>query len=246
MLTALLTDIHGNREALEACLEDAERRGAAAYVFLGDFVGYGADPGYTVDVAQEYVARGAIALRGNHDDAVVGSTAGMNSAARDAIVWTRQQLDQRQRDFLARLPLTHEEDDRLFVHANAVAPERWDYVTDALQAARSLMATRCRCVFCGHLHVPGVYHMAPQGQVGGFVPVSGAAIPFLPQRRWLAVLGAVGQPRDRNPDACYAVLETDRCELTYLRVPYDVHAAARKVREAGLPMTLSYRLESGR
>jgi diadenosine tetraphosphatase ApaH/serine/threonine PP2A family protein phosphatase len=108
------------------------------------------------------------------------------------------------------------------------------------------MATACRCVFCGHLHVPGVYHMAPNGLIGAFVPVSECAIRLLPQQRWLAVLGAVGQPRDRNPDACYGLLDTERDELTYVRVAYDVDTAARKVREAGLPSSLSVRLELGR
>ncbi len=87
--------------------------------------------------------------------------------------------------------------------------------------------------------------MAPDGRLGGFVPVPETAIPLLSQRRWLAVLGAVGQPRDRNPDACYAMLDDVRQELTYLRVPYDVETAARKVREAGLPLSLSLRLQSG-
>jgi diadenosine tetraphosphatase ApaH/serine/threonine PP2A family protein phosphatase len=246
VLIALLTDIHGNREALDACLAQAERIRPDRYIFLGDYVGYGADPGYVVDRVRDHVARGAVALRGNHDAAVVGSTAGMNEVAREAIEWTRGQLGAAQRAFLDGLPFTHEEDGRLFVHANAVAPERWGYVTDRLEAARSLAATACRCVFCGHLHVPGVYDMAPNGLIGALVPVPGAAIPLLPQRRWLAVLGAVGQPRDRNPDACYALLDTERDELTYVRVPYDVDTAARKVREAGLPLSLGIRLQLGR
>jgi diadenosine tetraphosphatase ApaH/serine/threonine PP2A family protein phosphatase len=246
VLIALLTDIHANREAFDACLAHAERMRPDRYIFLGDYVGYGADPGYVVDLVRSYVTRGAVALRGNHDEAVLGSSTGMNDVARTAIEWTRAQLSDDQREFLADVPFDHEEDNCLFVHANAVAPHRWGYVTNRLQAARSLMATECRCVFCGHLHVPGVYHLAPNGRVGEFVPVPGAAIPLLPQRRWLAVVGAVGQPRDRNPDACYALLDTAESELTYVRVPYDVESAARKVREAGLPLSLSLRLELGR
>ena len=245
MLTALLTDIHANREALDACLAHAERMAAGRYIFLGDYVGYGADPGYVVDLVQDHVARGAIALRGNHDEAVIGSSERMNHMARAAIAWTRGELNERQRRFLADLPLAQEEGERLFVHANAAAPERWGYVTDRLEAARSLAATRCRVVVCGHVHVPAVYHMTPNGLLGEFTPLDGTPIPLLPERRWLAVLGAVGQPRDRNPAACYALLDEDKDELTYLRVAYDVMAAAAKILDAGLPPPLAARLVKG-
>jgi diadenosine tetraphosphatase ApaH/serine/threonine PP2A family protein phosphatase len=245
VLIALLTDIHANREALDACLAHAERIGADRYVFLGDYVGYGADPGYAADLVQDYVARGAVALRGNHDDAVVGSSARMNDMARAAIAWTRGELNERQRGFLAGLPFTHEEGGRLFVHANAAAPQGWGYVSDRLEAARSLAATGCQSVFCGHLHVPGVYHMAPNGSVGAFTPVPDTSIALLPERRWLAVLGAVGQPRDQDPRACYALLDEDRGELSYVRVAYDVAAAARKIVDAGLPPPLAARLLKG-
>jgi diadenosine tetraphosphatase ApaH/serine/threonine PP2A family protein phosphatase len=245
VLIALFTDIHGNREALDACLAHAERARPDRIIFLGDYVGYGADPGYVVDLVQDAVRRGALALRGNHDEAVIGSTAGMNQAARTAIEWTRGRLDERQRRFLANLPLTQEENDRLFVHANAVAPQGWGYVTDRLEAARSLMATRCRCVFCGHLHMPGVYRMAANGLLVQFTPTAGAAIPLLAEHRWLAVLGAVGQPRDGDLAACYALLDHERNTLTYVRVPYDVAAAAGKILDAGLPPPLAARLLQG-
>jgi diadenosine tetraphosphatase ApaH/serine/threonine PP2A family protein phosphatase len=245
MLIALLTDIHANREALDACLAHAERMRPDRLIFLGDYVGYGADPGYAVDVVSRHVERGAIALRGNHDDAVIASAAGMNDAARRAIEWTRAQLDAAQRDFLACLPFTYEEDERLFVHANAVAPHRWEYVTDAVEAARSLRATPCRCVFCGHLHAPAVYHLCGEGRAGEVAPVAGSPIQLRPERKWLAVIGAVGQPRDGNPDACYALLDDEADELIYLRVPYDVGTAARKIVDAGLPPRLAARLFYG-
>jgi len=245
VLTAILTDIHANREAFEACLAHAQRFAPDRYIFLGDYVGYGADPGYVVEVVQHFVGRGAVALRGNHDDAIIASAARMNEAARAAIEWTRGRLGDRHRLFLAELPFVHEEGDRLFVHANAVAPERWGYVTNRLEAARSLAATGCRSVFCGHLHVPGVYEMAPSGLLREFTPMAGAAISLLRERRWLAVLGAVGQPRDRNPDACYALLDDAKNELTYVRVAYDAASAAEKILEAGLPAALAARLLQG-
>src|SRR5215218_9377296 len=117
MLIALLADVHGNREALTACLADAERAGADRYVFLGDLVGYGADPAWVVDRTAEMVKAGAVAVLGNHDAAVLNPSETMSAAASAAIAWTRTRLDGAQRSFLAELPLTVEEGDRLFVHA---------------------------------------------------------------------------------------------------------------------------------
>jgi diadenosine tetraphosphatase ApaH/serine/threonine PP2A family protein phosphatase len=172
-------------------------------------------------------------------------TAGMNDQAAEAIDWTRTQLSAAQREFLASLPLSVNEDDRLYVHANAYAPGAWDYVTDLYSASRSIIATRAHVTFCGHIHVPALYHMSMTGKFASFDPVDRVEIPLSSHRRWLAVIGSVGQPRDYNPAACYAVLDVERSVLTYIRVPYDVESAARKIREAGLPINLSDRLFEG-
>ena len=246
MLTALLADIHANREALVACLAHAEASGAERYVFLGDYVGYGAEPGWAVDTVASYVQNGARAILGNHDAAVFGSDADMNETARAALIWTREQLNGGQRDFLRGLPLTAEKDGRLFVHASAWDPSGWDYVTGPAAALRSFTATEHRTTFCGHVHVPEVYHLSLTGKIAAFTPAAGTAIPLLPQRRWLAVIGSVGQPRDGIAAASYAMLDDARDTLTYMRVPYDVAGAAAKVRAAGLPMVLSLRLLQGR
>lgn len=246
MLIALLSDIHGNLEALEACLDHARRMRAERFVLLGDYVGYGADPGPVLEVVRELVRGGAPALLGNHDAAVEGSSQDMNRVAREAIAWTRAQLDAGQRAFLQSLPLTHREGDRLFVHANACHPAGWGYVTGPGEAERSLERTDARVVLCGHLHVPGLYHQVPGRPAQGFTPVAGEGVPLLPTRRWLAVLGAVGQPRDGNPAAAYALLHQERSTLTVMRVPYDVDRAARKVLDAGLPAVLAARLREGR
>ena len=149
------------------------------------------------------------------------------------------------RDFLARLPLTFEEDRRLFVHASAHAPRHWDYVTSIESASRSFLATRAQATFCGHVHVPALFDLSPTGKITGFEPAQSVEIPLLAQRRWVAVLGSVGQPRDYNPSACYCALDVERNVLTYVRVPYDNETAARKIREAGLPEILSDRLIEG-
>src|SRR5215212_6863853 len=144
MLVAILTDIHGNREALSACLAHARFLKAERLIFLGDYVGYGADPVWVVETVMELVADGAVALMGNHDAAVDGSGADMNSLARAAIEWTREQLDEEHRRFLSERPLTREEGDTLYVHANGISPASWEYVSSPLQAARELSRTQYR------------------------------------------------------------------------------------------------------
>jgi diadenosine tetraphosphatase ApaH/serine/threonine PP2A family protein phosphatase len=245
MRIALMTDIHGNREALEACLDHAAQNGVGRYVYLGDYAGYGADPGWVIDTVKAHVERGAVAVLGNHDAAVLTNSDGMNDTAAEALAWTRTQVDDRQREFLARLPLTVEESDRLYVHGSAFEPAQWHYVTELFAAAKSMMATRAHATFCGHTHVPALFHMSMTGKFASFDPVDRVDIPLTRQRRWLAVIGSVGQPRDRDPAACYAVLDDERNVLTYVRVAYDVETAAQKIRAAGLPAALSERLYEG-
>lgn len=246
MLTAVFADVHANREAFEACLADARRRGADRFVFLGDMVGYGADPASVCDRVMALCGDGAAALRGNHDTAIAEADPDMSADALRAIDWTRTQLSPAQAGFLARLPLEIVEGDTLFVHANAWAPEGWGYVRSTVDAERSLRSSPHRISLCGHTHVPALYHMAPLRPPARHVPTANATMPLAMTRRWLAVLGAVGQPRDGNPAACYGLLRRAPDELTYVRVPYDVDAAARKILAAGLPESLAARLARGR
>jgi diadenosine tetraphosphatase ApaH/serine/threonine PP2A family protein phosphatase len=246
MRIALLTDIHSNREALEACLTHAAANGAERYVFLGDYVGYGADPGFVVDTVSGFVARGATALMGNHDAAVLrAGRAGMNDYAAIALEWTRDQLTPAQRDFLAKRPLTHHEGDRLYVHASAHVPQDWDYVADIESAAQSFGATTAQLTFCGHVHVPMLYHLTSTGKLASSDPGERVEIPITGDGRWLVVVGSVGQPRDQNPAACYAMLDDATDKLTFFRIPYDIDKAAEKIRRAGLPEWLATRLFDG-
>ncbi|WP_430435450.1 metallophosphoesterase family protein [Methyloversatilis sp.] len=246
MKLALITDIHANREAFEACLDDAERQGAETYALLGDFVGYGADPAWVVDRARELVAAGAIAVMGNHDKAVVnGPRDSMNSDARRAIEWTRTQLDAAQIDFLARLPYSVERNGCLFVHANAYAPQEWEYVTGRSEAVRSLNSTHARYTFAGHVHDPQLFNLSGLGKIADFTPTPGVAIPVPPHRQWFVLPGSAGQPRDGNPAACWAMFDSLRAELTFHRVPYHHEEAARKIAAAGLPARLGERLMEG-
>jgi diadenosine tetraphosphatase ApaH/serine/threonine PP2A family protein phosphatase len=253
MRIAFFSDIHANREAFTACLDHAGRNRIDRHVFLGDCVGYGADPAFVIETVMDRVARGAFAVLGNHDAAVLAPDRLMNDAASAAIEWTRRRLDAAHTAFIAGLPLTCEDGGRLYVHASADAPRAWHYVTDRHAAAECLAATAAQATFCGHTHVPAVFHRSPSGRTASFKPQDGIGLPLTAGRRWVAVVGSVGQPRDHNPAACYAVLDTagelDRAAggyvLTYFRVPYDIDAAARKISNAGLPSMLSRRLFAG-
>lgn len=138
MRTALLADIHSNREALEACLAHARREGVDRFAFLGDLLGYGADPVACLDIVAGLAAGGAPAVLGNHDEACLGGQLdAMHYVARDAIYWTRKQLGPREREFVAGLPLSIGETDRLYVHASSERPQDWLYITGTQDAARA-------------------------------------------------------------------------------------------------------------
>lgn len=246
MRLAVFADIHANRPAFEACLKGARVRGAERMVLLGDLVGYGADPEWVVDTAIGLVGDGALAVRGNHDAAVNSSAETMNAEAQIAIEWTRGRLDAAQRRFLAALPLTVPDSDRLYVHSEASHPARWIYVRSTTDAARSLIATPAHVTFCGHVHRPALYSMSVTAKMTSFVPKTDVPVQLLRGRQWLAVLGSVGQPRDGNPAASFVLFDTESCEITYCRVPYDIEAAANAIRDNGLPHWLADRLPQGR
>ncbi|WP_050629188.1 metallophosphoesterase family protein [Bradyrhizobium viridifuturi] len=246
MRLALFADIHANRQAFAACLDAARARGAERLICLGDIVGYGADPEWAVDTVMDLVGKGAVAVRGNHDNAIGVPSDSMNADAQAAIDWTRGRLSAEQKAFLAGLPILREEDNRLYVHSEASDPAKWRYIRDTSDAARSMMATELQITFCGHIHRPGLYSMSSTAKMTSFVPTSGMPVQLLTGRRWLAVLGSVGQPRDGDPAASFAMFDTTSREITYHRVPYDVATAAARIKANGLPLWLADRLPLGR
>ena len=245
MIIALLADIHSNLEALQACLKHASERRAERFAFLGDLVGYGADPGPVVDVVADYVARGAVAVKGNHDDAIVNRTRDLSEAARESIDWTRGVLSDQQKLFLASLPSSVREDSIYFVLSSAEVPERWEYIEGNTAARHSIEAAGTTYVFSGHVHDQVLYFMTQAGKIAPFHPISGSAVPVPSHRRWLAIVGAVGQPRDGNPAAAYTLFDSSKEEMTFFRVPYDHIIAAQKIRRAGLPEWLADRIGRG-
>jgi diadenosine tetraphosphatase ApaH/serine/threonine PP2A family protein phosphatase len=245
-LIAFLTDIHSNLPALEACIAAAEEAGAERFVLLGDFVGYGGQPGAVLDRVMELVRDGAIAVRGNHDDMTADFDREMNPVAASAANWTRAQLTSVQRAFLDALPYRIEDGERLYVHADASEPRAWKYVTGPMSAATSLRGCDARVTFCGHVHQPALYAALPDSPPVHHTPLTGVPVPLIRSRRWHVVLGAVGQPRDGDPDASWALYDTKTDEITFERAEYDVDAAAAAIHAAGLPPGLARRLYEGR
>jgi diadenosine tetraphosphatase ApaH/serine/threonine PP2A family protein phosphatase len=250
MKVAFLSDIHANIQAFDACLAHARAQGAKQFALLGDFVGYGADPVAVVQRAQSLVADGAWAVKGNHDAMAVSPPMQVSSVGDSTSAWTHAQLDNEQRDFLNKLPLTVEKNMFLLVHASANAPELWRYVIDERSAGASLDAAitspEVRYVFGGHVHEQTLYYRGTGAKLMRFNPTPGVAVPMPKHRYWLATIGSVGQPRDGNPQAMYAIFDTEKLRLTFQRVPYDHDAAAAAIRRAGLPNYFADRLESGR
>jgi diadenosine tetraphosphatase ApaH/serine/threonine PP2A family protein phosphatase len=251
MLIALLTDIHSNREAFDACRAEARRLGAEQFVYLGDLVGYGADPAYIVDRVAENFAKGAIGVMGNHDlELVEPGARRMYDEARHAVEFAAHQLDAAQVKFLAALPFTASLTgasglQALFVHAEASAPRRFIYVISAEEATISMDSTSAHVTFCGHVHRPRLYHRGRDAPAISFAPTE-TPTPLARSRRWLATLGSVGQPRDGDPRAAFALYDLERAILTFHRVEYDVEAAARKILRAGLSDYFAERLFIGR
>jgi diadenosine tetraphosphatase ApaH/serine/threonine PP2A family protein phosphatase len=245
LIIAILSDIHANLEALSACLKHAREAGADRYAFLGDLVGYGADPRGVIEIVARYAADGAIVVKGNHDEAVGKTPRYMNDSVRATIEWTRAELSADDAAFLASLPLFAREGEMCFVHASAATPERWEYIDSPSAARRSIDAARTAYTFVGHVHEQELYYQGAGGKTIAFRPLEGIAIPVGRHRRWLALVGSAGQPRDNNPAAAYAQFDTEREKIIFRRVPYDHLAAARKIRDAGLPLSIAYRVEKG-
>lgn len=245
MRVAVLSDIHANREAMTAVLDQPEVRGADQLVILGDLVGFGPDPGWCVTRARELAAEGAICLMGLHEAAVVAPVAEgvMTPQARAVVDWTRDRLDPGQIAFLRDLPQDAWIGDALFTHAGAHPPDTWPYVTDPRSAASAFLATQARVTVCGHQHVALLFRDAGPERAEpvaatGTVPVPGPD-------RWLAVAGSVGQPRDGDTRAAALLLDLDAQAVSVLRVGYDTAVTAGKLRAAGLPESLAARLLIG-
>ena len=240
MRYALLSDIHGNLEALEAVLAHAASR-ADAVLVLGDVVGYGADP---VACLERVAERAQSVVAGNHEHGVAGllDLDWFNDRARVALEWTRRRLDRDHLAWLSTRPLVAELDDATLVHASPDRPAEWDYLVSAEDGYEVFGAFATRVCFVGHSHRAGVWSVGSSGRA--HEPRT-RAIELEAGRRYLVNVGSVGQPRDGDPRASYAVWDLGARRVTIERVPYDLPTAQRKILRAGLPRFLADRLPIG-
>jgi len=244
MTYLIISDIHANLEALEAVLAAAGPYDQA--LVLGDLVGYGADPNGVV--ARVRALPSATFIRGNHDKAAINlaSIEHFNHLARFAIQWTADQLTPDSRDWLAALPVGPLAIDDLVEICHGAPFDEDAYIFDDLDVRRAMAAaTRPLCLF-GHTHVPAAFRLVGEPHHVGPPRTDRFTLHLEPASRYLVNCGAVGQPRDGDSRAAFALLDTSVRTLTIRRVPYDLPAAQNKIIAAGLPEVLAHRLALGR
>lgn len=244
----IISDIHANVDALDAVLTAAPRAAWDRLLVLGDLVGYGGDPNAVIE---RILALNPLAvIRGNHDKAAcrVTTASDFNQVARAAAVWTAEALTPEHRMYLERLPPGPRTIDDAVEICHGTPFDEDHYVFDVGDAARALDAAARPVCFFGHTHLPVVYRRDPSGDAG-FIPhvEEGALqVTLSPGARYLVNPGSVGQPRDGDPRAAFAVYDTARHLLVLRRVPYDIAAAQKRIFDAGLPASLAHRLALGR
>lgn len=243
MRYALLGDIHGNTEALKTVLDRIKTQSIDKIICLGDIVGYGAEPRECLKLIRDL---GCDTIAGNHDWAAVGKIPiyAFNAYAKAAALWTREQLTQDEKDWLANLPLNLKYDHCAVAHGTFHLPEAFNYIQtvfDAQQSFEALRAMGAKLGFLGHSHVP----------VGFFDtdPITYTLDPEMPVDDELSIIinaGSVGQPRDENNRASYAIFDSETKQVSINRCEYDIDAAANKIRGVGLPEILAARLYQGK
>ena len=240
----ILSDIHANLEALDAVLAAATAYDHA--LVLGDLVGYGANPEEVVQRVRTLPS--ATFIRGNHDKAAVrlASVEHFNHLARFAIHWTTEQLSQETAEWLAALPAGPLAVDALVEICHGSPFDEDVYIFDDLDVHRAFTTTtRPLCLF-GHTHVPAAFQCDDEIRAIGPPRGERFRIPLDREAKYLVNCGAVGQPRDGDPRAAFAMLDTAERALTVMRVPYDITTAQSKIINAGLPDVLAHRLAIGR
>lgn len=240
MRYAIIGDIHGNLDALRAVLGDIDGQKVDSGACVGDIVGYGAEP---AECVEEILRLGWPCVAGNHDYAVAGRLRldFFNAYARAAILWTRKRLSQSEMDYLGALKLVETLDGITLVHSTLDSPENFGYILtldDAYGCFRFLKTDIC---FLGHSHVPVTF--LSDGE--NIEHTMGPIIALAQNRRAVVNVGSVGQPRDFNPKASYAIYDEEEGRIQIRRVSYDVGGAAKKIIAAGLPEVLAERLFDG-
>lgn len=242
MKYGILGDIHANLEALTRVLEEMEKMGVQKYISVGDVVGYGGDPHGTLAKLREI---GADVIAGNHDQAIAGqlSIEFFNSYARASCLWTQKQLTEDELNHIRNFPLLKDYHGFTVVHASLCYPENFEYVQTTYDAHLSFDRQKTKLCFIGHSHIPIVFYK--RGKRILFEQTNEVRLNDTDEKV-LVNVGAIGQPRDGNPDSVVAVYDSDEELIRLKRVSYDIDRAAKKIREAGLPDILAERLKYGR
>jgi predicted phosphodiesterase len=242
MRMAIISDIHSNLEALGRVLEDVRHQRVEETVCLGDLVGYGPNPNECVEMVRKACSH---VVAGNHDHAAVGQTAleTFNPHARLAVEWTRKHLLPEHRDYLKHLHYTRHRKEITLVHATPHEPKQWHYLFDWRDLRVNFRAFHGRYCFIGHTHLPLAFI---QGQGERLYFNRNAVVPIEEGYRYLVNVGSVGQPRDGNPAASYAIFDDSGPAIEFRRVPYPVRLVQEKMKKAGLPEYLIQRLSVGR
>ncbi len=239
MRYGLFSDIHGNLEALRVVLDALYKEDVDAYICTGDIVGYGANPRECLGLIKDL---NPMAIAGNHDYGVVGLTdlSYFNPSAKEAVLWARNQLGEEDKKFLAGLKLIQNFPDFTLVHATLKAAGEWNYIFSTYEARQNFQLLTTSLLFVGHSHVPIVFE--GNGQYRYYFR---EVVNLEEGRKYIINIGSVGQPRDGDPRASFAVYDTESQIVRVKRIEYDVTRAMRKIIEAGLPETLAWRLSRG-
>jgi len=237
----ILSDIHGNLEALEAVVESLGDIRGKKILCLGDIVGYGADP---VDCLRIVRSMGAESVVGNHDAGVIEKTdiSVFNENARAAVYWTMGILSDGDKDYLGGLPYLAHHEFFSACHGTLHDPERFHYMLGGADAMHTFEILERRVCFVGHSHKAGVFSLR-QGKV---FSVCKDSLVMEEGVKYIVNAGSVGQPRDADNRACYCVYDTDEGKIEFRRVDYDMKKAGKKIMKAGLPPMLAERLKWGR
>lgn len=266
---AILSDIHANGDALDVVLEKCRELEITHYVSLGDIVGYNAEPRQCLYRVRDlnWVAM----VRGNHDEYTAHGNpeqSGFNPHAKAAITWTREQLDESEREWLVSMPFrtTIPGLNSTIVHATLDSPENWGYIFDVHHAADNFAYQFTQICYCGHSHVPVAFHKKPITAVNersieeipawvyneklgdnnfDFTQPDSLTVEVQVGFKYLFNVGSIGQPRNHDPRASFAVLDTEERTITRYRLPYDIASQQNKIIDAGLPERLALRLASG-
>jgi diadenosine tetraphosphatase ApaH/serine/threonine PP2A family protein phosphatase len=239
---AVFSDIHGNLEALNSVLGELASRGIRRMMLGGDLVGYGADPVACIERVMEHQP---MMVAGNHDWAAIGriDTGSFNEAAAAAASWTASQLGESHRSLLAALPLEHREDDILLVHASPMSPSEWSYLAEVDDVRHAVEASDRLLCMVGHSHVPFIYGRGDGQEMFDRRP---GRHTLKPGWRYLVNVGSVGQPRDGDPRASFAVVDLGSRSVDLVRIRYAVATAQAKIRAVdALPDFLAWRLHWG-